>query len=100
MINWIITSMESIPTTGIVVSANWSCIGTQGNLSYSESGTCIFPSPGESYTPYSDLTQNQVLTWVWTDGGVIQADTENSVNQGLQALVNPVVVQNPLPWNN
>jgi len=100
MITWTITSMESQPTTGIVVSANWLCAGEQDGFTASLSGTSVFPSPGENYVPYSQLTQDEVLNWVWTDGGVDKVNTEASVNNALQAQINPPVVQQPLPWGS
>ena len=98
MITWTITSMESQPTTGIVVSANWVCSGEDSGFTASLSGTSVFPTPEGGYVPYAELTQDEVLNWVWTDGGVSQVDTETSVNNALQAQVNPPVVQQPLPW--
>jgi hypothetical protein len=100
MITWTITSMESQPTTGIVVSANWLCAGEQDGFTASLSGACVFPTPGESYTPYTQLTQQQVLGWVWTDGGVDQVATEDAIQSALNAQINPPVVQQPLPWVN
>lgn len=98
MITWTITSMESTPETGIVVSANWICTGEQDGFTASMSGASGFSSLGEQFTPYQDLTQEQVLQWVWTDGGVDKDITEASVNSALQAQITPTVVANPLPW--
>ena len=90
--------MESQPTTGIVVSANWLCSGEQDGFTASMSGTCIFPTPEGGYIPYAQLTQDEVLNWVWTDGGVDKTATETSVNNAVQAQINPPVIQQPLPW--
>ena len=98
MITWTIASMESQPTTGIVVSANWLCAGEQDGFTASLSGTSVFPTPEGGYVPYNQLTQDEVLSWVWTDCGVNKANTEASVNNALQSQVNPPVVQQPLPW--
>jgi hypothetical protein len=98
MIKWSIISMESQPSTGIVVSANWICNGSQNEFVASISGTSVFPEPASNYVPYADLTENQVLGWVWSDGGVNQVVTEESVNNAIQIQINPVVIQHPLPW--
>jgi hypothetical protein len=98
MITWTITSMESTADAGIVVSANWACVGQQDGFTSGMSGTSVFPAPGQTYTPYADLTESQVLGWCWTVGGVDQTNTEAAVNAGLQSQINPVVVNNPLPW--
>lgn len=98
MITWKIKSMESTQDTGVVVSANWVCDGEQDGATASVSGASSFPSPGEQFTPYSSLTQQQVLEWVWTDGGVSKETTEASVVNALQAKLAPPVVEQPLPW--
>jgi hypothetical protein len=43
------------------------------------------------------LTQDQVLGWIWA-GGVDKANTEAAVNLQIANLINPPVVQPPLPW--
>lgn len=48
--------------------------------------------------PYNQLTEQDVLNWVWTDGGVEKTLVEESVTKELDAINNPVVVKNPLPW--
>jgi len=99
MITWTITSMESQPTTGIVVSANWLCVGEQDGFTTSLLGTSVFPEPEGGYIPYPDLTENEVLNWCWTVGGVDQFTTESSIMSNIQAQINPQVVQQPLPWS-
>jgi len=100
MITWTINSMESQPNTQIVISANWTCFGEQNGFTSSISGISVFPIPEGSYVPYAELTQDQVLGWVWTDGGVDQFATESSVMSAIQAQINPVVIEQPLPWSN
>ena len=100
MITWVITSMESQPNTGIVVSANWTCDGAQDGFTSSMFGTSIFPEPESGYIPYANLTQTQVLEWVWTVGGVDKDATETSINNSLQTQINPPVIQQPLPWQS
>lgn len=98
MITWNILSMESQPDTGIVVSANWSCTGEQDGFTAYVYGSSVFPEPEGGYVLYPDLTQDQVLEWCWTVGGVDKDATETSVNNALQAQINPPVVQQTLPW--
>lgn len=99
MITWIINSMESTPSTGIVVSANWSCIAQQDSYSVELSGVSMFPPPGQNFTPYDNLTEGQVLDWCWTVGGLSKDTVEASAQTGLEQQINPSVVQNPLPWS-
>lgn len=95
---WTITSMESTPDTGVVVTANWVCTGEQDGFTTFIGNSCAFPPPGTPFVPYPDLTQDEVLNWCWTDGGVDKAATEAAVQNALDLLINPPVVQNPLPW--
>lgn len=92
--------MESQPDTGIVISANWVCEGTQDSFFATITGSCVFPIPEGNYVPYADLQESEVLNWCWTDGGVNKDLTESAINSALEAQVNPVVVNNPLPWGN
>lgn len=94
MINWIVSSLNSNPSTGIVISAVWSCSDEQ----VKRSGESYFPEPSENIIPYTSLTEQDVLNWIWTDGGVDKTLVEESITKELNDLINPVVVKNPLPW--
>jgi hypothetical protein len=55
------------------------------------------PTPTGTFTPYDQLTQEQVLGWIW-DNGVDKDATEAAVQQQLDNQINPPVVTPPLPW--
>ena len=100
--NWIITAMDSYPTyegqTDCVMTAHWSCIGTDGEYTSSVYSTTQIPyNSADPYIPYSELTQAEVLNWVY-ENGVDQATTEAAVAQQIANLVNPPVVTLPNPW--
>jgi len=100
-ITWSITAMncsttEQNPDTVIV--CHWTCAGTDGTYNASIYSTCSVPSPTGTFTPYADLTQSQVLGWVWANG-VSKEDTEAAVEAQLQAQINPPVVTPALPWS-
>lgn len=92
---WNIISLDSKPSTGIVVSAIWKC--SEGNIS--RTGQSVFPEPSQDIIPYQSLSEQDVLNWVWSDGGVDKSLVEDSINKEISDLENPVVVKNPLPWN-
>jgi len=99
-ITWSITAMncsttEQNPDT--VIICHWTCSGTDGTYNASIYSTCSVPSPTGSFTPYSDLTQSQVLDWCYANG-VDKTATEAAVEAQLQAQINPPVVVLPLPW--
>jgi hypothetical protein len=97
---WTITAMDCSTTEtnpDTVITAHWTCSGTDGTYNASVYSTCSFPQPEGTFTPYADLTQEQVLGWCWADG-VDKDATEASVGQQLANLANPPVVTPPLPW--
>ena len=98
---WSITAMDCSTTEtnpDTVITAHWTCSGTDGTYNASVYSTCSFQPPTGTFTPYADLTQEQVLGWCWTNG-VDKDATEESVGNQLANLANPPVVTPPLPWS-
>lgn len=99
-ITWTITAMDCSTTEqnpNTVITAHWTCAGTDGTFNALVFATCSFPQPEGSFTPYDQLTQEQVLGWCWANG-VDKAATEAAVEQQIQNQINPPVVTPPLPW--
>jgi len=106
---WLIERLLVKPTEGtrtdVVITADWRCNGTEttgtGDDAKTYSGTCYgscsFAPPTDAFTPYPDLTQDQVLGWCFANG-VDQAAIEANVTQQIQNQINPPVVVLPLPW--
>lgn len=101
---WTITALNCLPladgVTNYAVTAHWTCSGTDGTYTSSAYSTCSFPAPTgptNQYTPYADLTQDQVLGWVWTNG-VDKDTTEAAVQSMLDNQINPPIVTPKLPW--
>ena len=99
---WTVTAMDCYPqedgNTDVVFNVHWTCFGTDGTYSGSVYSTCsVTLDPSAPYTPYAQLTQAQVLGWIWTSG-VDQTATEAAVEQQIQNQINPPVVTPPLPW--
>lgn len=105
-ITWIIEWMQTTPTTStppeVVLTAGWRCNGaqTEGDNTFSGTiyGTCSFPQPGDPFTPYADLTQDQVLGWIYANG-VDKDATEAAVAKQIQEMIAPTVQTPPLPWS-
>jgi len=99
---WLIEAMDCKPQEGnltdVVITAHWRCNGTDGTYSGTVYGTCSFSQPGEPFTPYADLTQDQVLGWCW-NAGVDRFEVESNVVQQIDNQVNPPIVTPPLPWS-
>ena len=101
-INWIIEQMWVKPTEGsytdVVITADWRCNGSQDSYSGTCYGSCSFAPPTEGFTPYDQLTEQQVLDWCFANG-VDKTAIEANVTQQIENQINPPVVVLPLPWN-
>jgi hypothetical protein len=108
-ISWLIERLLVKPTEGsltdVVITADWRCNGTEttgsGDTEKSYSGTCYgscsFAPPSDSFTPYNQLTEAQVLDWCYQNG-VDKTAIEANVSLQIQNQINPPVVSLPLPW--
>ena len=106
---WLIERLLVKPTEGtntdVVITADWRCNGTEtigsGDTEKTYSGTCYgscsFQPPSGSFTPYEDLTQDQVLGWCFANG-VDKSAIEANVSLQIANQINPPVVSLPLPW--
>jgi hypothetical protein len=99
---WTVTAMDCYPEVDgeadVVFTVHWTCAGVDGEYSSSVYSTqAVTVDSAEPFTPYDQLTQDQVLNWVWTSG-VDKDVTEAAVDQQIQNLINPPVVTPPLPW--
>jgi len=98
---WIIERLLVKPAEGtltdVVITADWRCNGTQDQYSGTCYGSCSFQPPSGEFTPYEDLTQEQVLNWCYANG-VDQKAIEANVTQQIENQIDPPVVTLPLPW--
>jgi hypothetical protein len=105
-ITWVIEWMQTTPTTATppetVITAGWRCNGAEiaNSVDYASTayGSTSFPMPIGTFTPYDQLTQDQVLGWCWANG-VDKATTESGVQAQIDNQINPPVIQPPLPWS-
>lgn len=104
MITWTIEWLKTTPTTATppeyVVECGWRCIGNDGPYSGTVYGSCSFaqePDENGNFTPYSALTEEQVLSWCWGSGVDKEAAEANVAGQ-IENQKNPPVIQPPLPW--
>jgi hypothetical protein len=98
---WIIERLLVKPIEGsetnVVITADWRCNGTQDNYSGTCYGSCSFAPPSGEFTPYEDLTQEQVLGWCYANG-VDKTAIEANVTLQIENQINPPVIAPPLPW--
>ena len=100
-LSWIIERLLVKPTEGsltdVVITADWRCNGSQESYSGTCYGSCSFAPPTGSFTPYNELTEQQVLDWCYANG-VDKTAIEANVTAQIEAQINPPVVVLPLPW--
>ena len=100
---WSVTAMDCYPVeqgnADVVFNVHWTCAGTDGTYNGSVYSTCSVPAPEGTFTPYDQLTQDQVLGWIWANG-VDKQSAEAAVQQQIDNQINPPVVTPPLPWAN
>jgi len=100
-ISWIIERLLVKPTEGsltdVVITADWRCNGTDGTYSGTCYGSASFAPPTENFTPYPDLTEQQVLGWCYANG-VNKTAIEANVSAQIENQINPPVIAPPLPW--
>ena len=98
---WIIERLLVKPTEGsltdVVITADWRCNGTDGTYSGTCYGSASFAPPSENFTPYPDLTQEQVLSWCFASG-VDKTAIEANVTAQIENQINPPIIAPPLPW--
>jgi hypothetical protein len=100
-ISWIIERLLVKPTEGsltdVVITADWRCNGSQESFSGTCYGSCSFAPPSGEFTPFPDLTQEQVLNWCFSNG-VDKTAIEANVSQQIENQINPPIIAPPLPW--
>jgi len=103
---WTISTLERELSDGGVIVAHWRAtdsetVGTGDEaVTYSASsyGTCGFTydASASDFTPYDQLTQDQVLGWCWNDG-VDKDATEASLAANINDQKNPTTADG-VPW--
>ena len=111
-VNWAVTYMNCYPQEAgeseVVFQVGWSCNASAPTGVVNPAGDSVYYAssaigevnvtyvPGQPFTPYNQLTQQQVLGWVW--GQVDQAAVEATVTAQVQSQIDKPVVTPPLPW--
>jgi len=85
--------------TDVVYLVDWLASDTDGTNEARRGGRTEVPAPTETFTPYDQLTESQVLDWVW---GVMGAEAKAALEANLADQIayqqNPPVAVLPLPW--
>jgi hypothetical protein len=100
---WQILSMPSYSQidgeTDVVFQVNWQCVAKDGIYGATSNGSVpVAYTAGTPFTPYADLTQEQV--WGWINPSIDRTEVEANLQAMIDAQKNPPVVTPPLPWSN
>lgn len=93
MATWKVVSLDRKTADGFVTTAHWTVTATDGDFSASAYGSVGFS--GELTTPYEELTEAQVLEWVWEQ--IDKAEVESTLASQINAQKNPVSATG-VPW--
>ena len=102
--NWNVVAMDCYPEVDgekdVVFTVHRTLTGTEGEYTGSVYGSVGVSLDAESpFTPYNELTLEQVIGWVQDSLGAEQvAAYEANVAQQIADQQNPPVVSLPLPW--
>lgn len=103
MATWSVQSMmvlkQEAGFTDVVYLVDWLASDTDGTNEARRGGQTQVPISEGNFTPYDQLTESQVLGWVWN---VMGAEAKAALEADLAAQIayqqNPPVVSPPLPW--
>lgn len=100
--DWIVASIECEPESGeytdIVKVIHWVRTAASDGYNTSSYGSVTVPTPSPEgpFTPYSDLTKEDVEDWLNEFVDVTAVDANLAAQ--IEALKNPPLVTLPLPW--
>lgn len=101
---WSVVQMDCYPeyegNADVVFSVHWTLSGTDDTYTGSVYGSqAVTVDATVPFTPYADLTEEQVVGWVQSAMGAGQvAEYEAAVAGQINNQINPPVVAPPLPW--
>lgn len=96
--NWTIETCKREVVTGGITVAHWRVSVVDGDYTATAYGSVGFtPNPTlPSFKPYNQVTQNEVLAWVW--GTIDKAETEANLTKQIEAQKAPATATGT-PWS-
>ena len=94
--NWTISTTNYEVSNGFITTAHWTATAVDGDYTASIYSTCSW-ADGSPTIPYADVTEAEVLQWVW-DSGVSKEATEAALAQNIELQKNPVTATGT-PWS-
>lgn len=102
---WKVTNLNVYPNsegqTDVVCSASWNVSGTDGTFNGSLNGATAFKlNPDALYIPFDQLTEEQVLAWVFESLGEESKATAEADVDAQIAYAAQQAQSKELPWSN
>ena len=103
VVNMMSVNVQYEGQTDVVYDVTWSCFAQEQyngkNYTSNYFGSSSFTyQPGQPFTPYDQLTEAQVLEWVWNDPNVDKLGIEAMNQYNIDNQINPQRISPPLPW--
>ena len=97
-LTWTIQNMTRTTDTGFVINVAWACqASAEGCGGAFYGGTTTYTQDSDNFTPYDQLTEEQVLGWVYESLGDQKAEIEASLTAKVEKQLAPTTA-NGLPW--
>lgn len=102
--NWKIEGVDCLTQVGeyadVVYTIHWRVFATDGTDTTSVYSSCIISFvEGGNFTPYQNLTEEQVLEWTFASlGEEGKTKAEQAAVSALEDIISPKIISNPLPW--
>ena len=81
----------------VVKTIHWGyTCNASGHTSYSY-GTVSLPAPVEAFTPFDELTEDKVITWLTQN--LSMESLQNSLIRQIEDQINPPILNLSPPWN-
>jgi len=92
---WKVTQTDYEVSNGYIKTAHWTATATDGDYTASIYSTCSF-GEGTPQIPYAQVTEAEVLNWVWES--VDKQATEDALAANIALQKNPVQASGT-PWS-
>jgi hypothetical protein len=98
----LIERLDCYPTfetkSDVVCTVYWRINASNEEYSATAYGSCgVTWKEGDPFTPYEDLTFDEV--WAWVAAVVDVPAMNESLEKQIEAQINPPIVSPPLPWS-
>ena len=97
-ITWKVETVQYVAASGGIESAHWRCTAADGENADSNYGLTQVPDfDVDSMIPYDDVTESNVLDWVWSTSAIDKNEVEDSVKASVAEMAAPVR-KTGTPW--